>query len=160
MSGFVLIAIGMLGFASPAQAQEAIPDLYGVDDYLGGAFQGLPADGGIGFESSQPISAGRFIMDQYGMLHRVPGIQPEPAPRVERARRSPIRAGSSRARFARPVAGPRYQLPTGSLYWPGADGVMYYSPLLRYQSYGDGYGRGPYGSVDHGIMYKGWSLQN
>jgi hypothetical protein len=120
----------------------------------------LPAGGGIGLDLRQPMTAGRLIMDQYGMVHQVPSVQSQPAPRVERARRSQARAGSSRARTARPVAVPKYQLPTGSLYWPGADGVMYYSPLLRYQSYGDGYGTGPYGSVDHGIMYKGWSLQN
>ena len=39
-----------------------------------------------------------------------------------------------------------------------ARGVVLYSPALRYQNYGGGYGRGPYGSIDCGMMYKGMSL--
>ena len=59
-------------------------------------------------------------------------------------------------RVSRAAAQSQYPLPTGSLDWPAANGVILYSPALRYQTYGDGYGRGPYGSVDCGIMYKGW----
>jgi hypothetical protein len=64
----------------------------------------------------------------------------------------------SRTEAKRVQAQPRYQLPTGSLYWSGANSGILYSPAMRYQTYGGGYARSPYGAVDHSIMYKGWEL--
>ncbi len=50
------------------------------------------------------------------------------------------------------------QLPTGQLYWPGSGVSPNYSPYSRYQSYGSGYSRGPYGSNFYGGLWKGFWL--
>ena len=68
------------------------------------------------------------------------------------------RVRSSRSGPATRTARVGYQLPTGSLDWPAASGVILYSPALRYENYGGGYGRGPYGTMDCGMMYHGMSL--
>jgi hypothetical protein len=156
MFGLILVGIGLLSLASPAHAQMTMADPYGMEDYgYGEYFHGYQTYGGIGLGSGQAVPAGGLIMDRFGMLHAIPSVVPAPTARAPRPRAAQARTGSSRA-----VAKSRYQLPTGSLYWPAASGVMLYSPFERYQSYGDGYGRGPYGSVDHGIMYKGWPVDN
>jgi hypothetical protein len=56
----------------------------------------------------------------------------------------------------RAKAKPRYQIPTGSLGWNGANGVILYSPAARHETYDAGYARGPYGVVDYGHMSWGW----
>ena len=56
-------------------------------------------------------------------------------------------AQTSRSHAGSPSGQPRYQLPTGSLDWPAASGVILYSPGDALRSYGSGYGRGPYGSI-------------
>jgi hypothetical protein len=50
------------------------------------------------------------------------------------------------------------QLPQGQLYWPGSYVTPNYTPATRFQSYGAGYGRGPYGSNFYGGMYQGYSM--
>ena len=50
------------------------------------------------------------------------------------------------------------QLPVGQLYWPDSYMTPNYGPWSRYQSYGSGYGRGPYGSSFYGGYYKGFLL--
>jgi len=159
MCGLILVGIGLLSLAAPAHAQVATTDPYGMEDYGFGGYSGeFQNFGGIGLGSSQAVPAGGVIMDRFGMLHAIPNIGTEPTARAQRARAPQARAGFGRAGSARGRAQRQYQLPTGSLYWPAGNGVMLYAPFERYQSYGDGYGRGPYGSVDHGIMYKGWAL--
>jgi hypothetical protein len=69
-----------------------------------------------------------------------------------------LRSRSNRSGPAMRTARVGYQLPTGSLNWPGASRVLLYSPALRYENYGGGYGRGPYGTIDCGMMYHGMSL--
>jgi hypothetical protein len=114
-------------------------------------------NGGFGVGYTQSVAAGSWIMDQYGMMHSVPTIDPAP-PAVDAkpatAARPAARTSGSTAN--RTKAKPRYQLPTGSLGWSGANGVVVYSPEARYESYGSGYGRGPYGVVDYRHMSWGW----
>jgi hypothetical protein len=152
MIASIVVGIGLLGAVPRAGAQMPMVDPYGLEDfeYIGSP-AAYPDLGGVGLGYSQSVRAGGVVMDRFGMPHAAPS----PGARVSaRAPRARARAPQARAGSARP----RYQLPTGSLYWPDAGGVMLYSPLERHRSYGDGYGNGPYGSADHGIMYKGWSL--
>ena len=109
--------------------------------------------GGFGLETIQTPIAGTVMLDRFGLVHRAPHREPSlriPAPRP-RSRSSGSRPAARTARIG-------YQLPTGSLDWTGTSGVVLYSPALRYQNYGGGYGRGPYGSMDCGMMYHGMSL--
>jgi hypothetical protein len=131
------------------------------DDYVpeaptyGVAADGSQPYGGFGLEYSQALLAGSMVMDQYGLLHVTPAV--EAAPAVAAAPpRPPTRI--SRSAYRRVKAQPRYQLPTGSLGQSGSNGVILYSPGVRYQNYGSGYERGPYGVVDYSYMYKGWPL--
>ncbi len=112
-------------------------------------------NGGFGVQYSQPVTAGSWIVDQYGMVQMIPSV--ERAPRAAVQQPAPA-AQTPRSAANRAKAKPRYQLPTGSLVWAGADGVVNYSPAMRHESYGSGYGRGPYGVVNYGYMYKGWEL--
>ena len=60
--------------------------------------------------------------------------------------------------YSQPPAPYAMQLPQGQLYWPDSYLTPNYVPLNRYQSYGSGYGRGPYGSNFYGGYYKGFLL--
>ena len=154
MVGLSLVVVAFLSLSTPARAQSGAADPYVMEDEgYGGVSDDFSPYGGFGLEYSQPVRAGGLIMDRFGMLYRTPEVAPERSVAAPPARARQARTGSSRV-----TARPRYQLPTGSLYWPAASGVILYSPAMRYQSYGAGYGRGPYGSVDHGMMYKGWPL--
>jgi hypothetical protein len=119
-------------------------------------YRSMP-NGSFGIEYTQPVVAGSWIMDQYGMVYRVPTI--EPAPRAAEAkpalaaRPGPRMAGSTANRAK---AKARYAVPTGSLGSSGSNGVVLYSPEARYETYGAGYGRGPYGVVNYGSMWWGW----
>ena len=62
--------------------------------------------------------------------------------------------GTSRSTSNRTKAKPRYQLPTGSLGWNGANGVILYSPAMRHETYGAGYARSPYGVVNYGLYVQ------
>ena len=105
-------------------------------------------------ETIQAPLAGTFWLDRFGMVHATEPAQP--LPRVARA--TPRNQNDRQRRRAAGFRRPGARLPTGSLQWPGSSGVVLYSPWLRYQSYGSGYGRGPYGNADCGIMYKGMWL--
>jgi len=156
MIGLILVLILPVGMPAPAQAQMTMADYYGMEDNgYGGSFSGYQTHGGFGLGYSQEAVAGGVIMDRFGMPYRIPDVGPAPAVAAPRARAGRARAGSRRA-----AAPSQFPLPTGSLYWPAANGVMLYSPAMRYRAYGSGYGRSPYGSVDHSIMYKGWPLSD
>jgi len=179
MFGSISAGTVLLGLAAPAHAQTTMADWYGVEDYgYGGYSSGYQTYDGFGAGYIQAVVGGSVIMDRFGMLYRIPDVAPAPtsegrrtedggrkklngssdvvaAPALRAAR---ARAGRARAGSGRVAAQPRYQLPTGSLYWPAANEVILYSPAMRYQSYGGGYGRDPYGSIDHGTMWKGWPL--
>jgi len=156
--GSLLAGILFFEWAGAAQAQLVSGDPYEPGSAYDGYFYGNEPYGGFGLEFNQHVPDGSVIMDRFGMLYvasraRTPQIMTPPpsAPTRPRVR-------ESRSDTRRVQAQPHYQLPTGSLYWPGANSGILYSPEMRYQSYGGGYGRSPYGSVDHGSMYKGWWL--
>jgi hypothetical protein len=153
--GSIMLVV-VLSWARPAQAQmtldePSMPDASGYGEYT----YGYQTYGGFGFGYSQEVPAGAAILDRFGIARGVRAVAP---PYVSVTPR--VRARDARGSAGLVAARPRIALPTGSQYWPGANGVILYSPEIRYRSYGDGYGRGPYGSIDHGIMYKGWLLNN
>jgi hypothetical protein len=152
--GMFVVVIVLLSALTPARAQVTGADSYGMEygGYRGSTYDNQPF-GGFGFEYGQVARAGGMILDQYGIVRQAPGFAPAPTAPAPRARARQTLAGSSRV-----AARASFALPTGSLYWPGASGVILYSPATRYQSYGSGYGRSPYGSVDCSTMYKGWPL--
>jgi hypothetical protein len=145
----------LVGLLAPADAEMSGEDPYvmgplGVGGY---AYDSEPY-GGFGLEFAQLAPAGSLMMDRFGMWYALPYISPAPTVAASQPRANLRRAGSRRT-----TALPRYSLPTGSLYWPGASEVILYSPSMRYRAYGGGYARDPYGSIDHSIMYKGWPLR-
>jgi hypothetical protein len=151
--GLGLIAVVMIGVSPPANAQMA-DHPYGADaSPYGMSPDRLEPYGGFGLETTQIPMAGVVVIDRFGLAHGNPrALLSEPVP-----------VRQPRAKATRSVPGRRagrlgYQLPTGSLDWAGASGVIVYSPVMRYENYGGGYGRGPYGSVDCGMMYHGMSL--
>jgi len=147
----------------------------GTSPYADYIYQ-IESYGGFGLDTMQAPVAGAFWLDRFGLLQgpvpvqpvsvqAIPSVAPrrartkplpvQPTPRVtpRRARTRPANSAASGR-----VSPARYSLPTGSLAWPAERDVVLYSPELRYQSYGGGYGRGPYGAVDCGMMYKGMQL--
>jgi hypothetical protein len=146
--GLILTMVVMLCLATTARAQT-VADPYTMEESTYGEHLSQMPPGGFGLETLQLPRAGSFWMDRFGMIHRMPVVTT--APGVSAAR--PSRSGTNGR-----VVRMQYQLPTGSLYWPGAGEVILYSPAMRYQTYGGGYGRGPYGSLDSGIMFRGMAL--
>jgi len=124
---------------------------YGVSSFPGHPY------GGFGLEYTQPVVAGSLVMDQYGLVYAAPSVESAPAV-VTAQPQLQSRTRSSRSSSTRTVARPRYRLPTGSLEWAGGTGVILYSDATRYETYGSGYARGPYGVVDYSHMSKGWPL--
>jgi hypothetical protein len=119
--------------------------------------------GGFGMDYVQAPSSGGLVMDRFGMIHEAPVVGSRPVVAAERVSvRSETRSRSARTRPRRAQAQAQargnYQLPTGALRWKGGEGVLLYSPALRYQSYGGGAARSPYGSIDYGSMWMGWPL--
>ena len=80
-----------------------------------------------------------------------PSRSAPPRPRVASRRRAKPSNARRAARFPNRRTACRRGRSTGRR----ERDVVLYSPALRYQSYGGGYGRGPYGTVDCGMMYKG-----
>ena len=146
------VAIAMTpGLATTTQAQTmpygdgAMSPSYGVSSY------GAMPYGGFGLQYSQALPAGGMVVDQYGQLHVIPYVA-SAAPVAVTQPQPPARTSRSGAR--RVLVQPRYQLTTGSLGSSGTNGGILYSPGVRYQSYGSGYGVGPYGVIDHRMMWK------
>ena len=151
--GLSFVVVFSIGFRAPIEAQMA-EQPYGPDPSLyGESLAYFEPYGGFGLEMIQTPIAGTFMLDRFGLVHRTP--RREPSVRVTAPR---PRFRSSRSGPATRTARVGYPLPTGSLNWPGASGVLLYSPALRYENYGGGYGRGPYGTMDCGMMYHGMSL--
>jgi len=145
------LAASVQAQSTPYDDGAFIPTANGISNY------GSMPNGSFGVEYTQPVVTGSWIMDQYGMVYRVPTVEPAPraadAKPATAARPAPRMSGSA-ANRAKPK--PRYQVPTGLLGSSGANGVVLYSPEARYESYGSGYGRGPYGVVNYGHMWWGW----
>jgi hypothetical protein len=145
------LAASLQAQSTPYDDGAFVPATNGISNY------GSMPNGGFGVGYTQPVTAGSWIMDQYGMVYPAPTIEPAPraadAKPATAARPAPRTSGSTANRTK---AKPRYQLPTGSLGWSGANGVVLYSPEARYESYGSGFGRGPYGVVNYRYMSWGW----
>jgi hypothetical protein len=150
--GLALAMVIFLGWASRSAAQS-VDDAYATVTTGYSYFIYAEPYGGFGMETIQVPLVGTFWLDRFGMSHATQSAQP--LPRV--AARRPVAKTTGTAANRR-ISKSGARLPTGSLQWPGASGVVLYSPWLRYQSYGSGYGRGPYGNEDCGIMYKGMWL--
>jgi hypothetical protein len=159
---FALTAAILLShtLAASALAQSTPDDYGGFDPTASGVWNyGSVPDGSFGSEYSQPLTAGSWVMDQYGIVYATPTV--ESAPRAADAQPAPTTRTATRTSGSnsnRTKAKPRYQLPTGSLRWNDANGVLINSPAARYGTYGSGYARGPYGVVDYGYMSKGWPM--
>jgi hypothetical protein len=151
--GLTLAMIFLLGSASRSGAQTVV-DRNGSSRTTYGEFvYPIEPNGAFGLEAMRTPISGRLWVDRFGMVHRTDpaGSEPVLAPRR-------VRTKGNGALGGRRVSKTGSRLPTGSLEWPATGGLLLYSPGLRYQSYGGGYGFGPYGSVDCGIMYKGMWL--
>ncbi len=163
LSGFVLAGIVIFGLAGAAGAQVVDSDPYESGSAYDGYFysKSSPGDGGFGLGYAQPVREGSLVMDRFGMFYMAPAARTASPPDTTAAVSAPVRrrrGAPSRTEAKRVQAQPRYQMPTGSLFWSGANSGILYSPGMRYQTYGGGYARSPYGAVDHSIMYKGWEL--
>jgi hypothetical protein len=155
---FALTATILLSYAlaTSAQAQSTPYDDGGFDPTASGVWNyGSMPNGSFGIGYAQPLAAGSLVMDQYGLVYVTPTVESAPRPVV--AQPAPITRTSGPI-SNRTKAKPRYQLPTGSLGWTGANGVILYSPATRHESYGSGFARGSYGVVDYGYMSKGWPI--
>jgi hypothetical protein len=151
--GLGLFAVLSIGVSPPVNAQMA-DHSFGANAFpYGISPDDLGPYGGFGLETAQVLTEGAVVVDRFGLAHGNPRAQRSQPVTVPRPRAKTSRAGQGRR-----VARVGYQLPTGSLDWAGASGVIFYSPAVRYENYGGGYGRGPYGSVDCGMMYHGMSL--
>ena len=147
--GLTVALVVPLSVATAAQAQTTYFGATSAPNYGAAMMAGQPY-GGFGLQYSPAVPAGGVVVDQWGGLHAVgyvgsaPGMIVQPQNRVL----------ATRPRSRRVVAQPRYVLPTGSLGWSGGNGGMLYSPATRYSSYGSGYNAGPYGVVNHNMMWK------
>jgi hypothetical protein len=151
--GLGFIAVLSIGVPPSAKAQMANrPDSADAPPY-GRLPEHVEPFGGFGLETAQVPMEGRVVIDRFGLPHGNPRARRSVPLTVPRHRAEPTRSTTGRH-----VAKVGHPLPTGSLDWAGASGVLLYSPAMRYENYGGGYGRGPYGSVDCGMMYHGMSL--
>ena len=148
--GLTVALVVPLSVATTAHAQAT--NYGGVPtgpDYGAAVMAGQPY-GGFGLQYSPGVPAGGMVVDQWGGLHPVGYANSGPVAVVQPENRVVL----TRPRSRRMMAQPRYQLPTGSLEWSGGNGGMLYSPGTRYASYGSGYSVGPYGVIDHRMMWK------
>jgi hypothetical protein len=151
--GLTLAIVVFLGWTSQTIAQPVVVLNGFVTTGYGDSIYANEPYGGFGMETIQVPLAGTFWVDRFGMVHATEPAQP--LPRVAARRPGTKTTGTAASRRVWKTGA---RLPAGSLEWSGSSGVVLYSPWLRYQSYGSGYGRGPYGNTDCGIMYKGMWL--
>ena len=147
----------LLGLVSGVSAQGVVnyPPATGNMVYVPPSYPAPEAFGGQYVETF-PTFAESF--DSTGAYTVQPGVpyatQTRPAA-VVRVRGRNLRATRTYSQAPAPYA---TQLPQGQLYWPGSYMTPNYTPLIRYQSYGSGYGRGPYGSNFYEGYYKGFLM--
>lgn len=148
--GLALVIGVPLTITANAHAQSTYYDVgtatpvYGLPTVVGQPY------GGFGLQYTPAVPPGGMVMDQYGMLHPVSYGAPAPGVIVQTQPSVATRRYGSR----RGMAQPRYVLPTGSLGASAGNGVMLYPVGSRYAGYGSGYSVGPYGVVDHRMMWK------
>jgi hypothetical protein len=145
---------------SEARAQGPVGAYTGASAQAG--YPGSEPFGGFGFNHAQVLPSNSYVLDQWWMLWATPTVgtvAPEPAAPAPPATRPAPASRTPRnlvRRSTRASAPATHPLPTGSLYWPGASGVVLYSPAQRYASYEGGYARSAYGTIDYGLSYKGF----
>jgi hypothetical protein len=154
------------GLATAGHAQTTGFGFGGLESSMYGAtFANNQPYGGFGMAYSQPLPSGSVAMDQYGLWHATPyvpyvnaapAVPAAPAVAPERASRSASNRNLASNRASRQ---PRYYLPTGSLGGNGANGANLYSEQVRSQSYGNGYGYGPYGVSEYSGMWHGFATR-
>jgi hypothetical protein len=117
-----------------------------------------PASGAVGGEYLETFPSFAGSVDSTGASAVQPVVpyatQTRPAA-TARVRGRNLRVTRTSSQTPAPYA---TQLPVGQLYWPGSYVTPNYVPGNRYQSYGSGYERGPYGSNFYGGYYKGFLL--
>jgi hypothetical protein len=120
------------------------------------------APGGLGSEYTETppaVSSGTTAPNAYAAQPAAPySYQTAPARRAIARLRAGRAARQYTRGYSQPPAPYSTALPQGQIYWPGSFMAPSYTPLSRYQTYGSGYGRGPYGSGFYSGYYKGFSL--
>ncbi len=151
----------LLGLVSEVSAQGVVyyPPAEGNMVYVPPSY---PAPGAVGGQSLETFPSFRGTFDSTGAYVVQPGVpyatQGPPVAAV-RVRGRNLRATRTYSRgYSQAPAPYATQLPQGQLYWPGSYMTPNYVPFSRYQSYGSGYARGPYGSNFYGGYYKGFLL--
>ncbi len=147
----------LLGLVSGVSAQGVVnyPPASGYFVYIPPSYP-APEAFGSQYVETFPSFAGSF--GSTGAYAVQPGVpyatqtRPAAAPRVRGRNHRATRTSSQ------PPAPYETQLPQGQLYWPDTYMTPNYAPLSRYQSYGSGYGRGPYGSNFYTGYYQGFLL--
>lgn len=148
----------LLGMVSGAGAQYVV-NYPPADGYFTSIPPSYPAPGAVGGQYLETFPSFAGTYDSTGAL-----AQPTVPYATQTAPVVPARVRNARARRAAargysqapaPYATP---LPQGQLYWPGSYVTPYYVPGTRYQTYGSGYGRGPYGSNFYPGYYKGFVM--
>lgn len=159
--GGMFVAWILAGLVSGANAQGVVgyPPADGHMVYIAPSY---PAAGAVGgqYVETYPSFAGSY--GSAGAYAVQPGFpyatQTRPAIGAT-ARGRNVRATRTYSRgYSQGPAPYATQLPVGQLYWPGSYVAPNYTPFSRYQNYGSGYGRGPYGSNFYGGYYHGYLL--
>jgi hypothetical protein len=160
MFGMTLLAVFFLGLNSTGHAQTFPTDYYGEGGYgYGpGELANLPF-GGFGFEYTQGPPVSGILMNRFGQVVGTTYVASGPVvetvqPQIVQPAGRPM----TRFRIRRVPVQPRYAVTTGSLGWPGANGVFVNSPAMRYRSYGYGYSLSPYGTTLYYGPWKGQTL--
>jgi len=147
----------LLGLVSGVSAQGVVdyPPATGHMVYIPPSY---PAPGAVGGEYLETFPSFAGSVDSTGASAVQPVVpyatQTRPAA-TARVRGRNLRVART---YSQPPAPNATQLPVGQLYWPDSYMTPNYGPWSRYQSYGSGYGRGPYGSSFYGGYYKGFLL--
>jgi len=147
----------LLGLVSGVSAQAVVnyPPATGNMVDVPPSYPAPEAFGGQYVETFPSFAESFDSSSAYAVQPGVPyTTQTRPATAV-RVRGRNLRATRTYSQAPAPYA---TQLPQGQLYWPDSYLTPNYVPLNRYQSYGSGYGRGPYGSNFYGGYYKGFLL--
>jgi hypothetical protein len=119
------------------------------------------APGGLGAQYSETAPAyasGYYATNPYGTQQVVPyAYQPNRV--LPRVRGRGARGARFYSRGYNQAPAPyNYSLQQGQPYWPGSSMAPAYTPYSRFQSYGSGYGRGPYGSGFYSGYFRGLPL--
>ena len=148
------LLVGLVSGVS-AQAMVNYPPATGNMVDVPPSYPAPEAFGGQYVETFPSFAESFDSSSAYAVQPGVPyATQTRPATAV-RVRGRNLRATRTYSQAPAPYA---TQLPQGQLYWSDSFVTPNYAPLSRYQSYGSGYGRGPYGSNFYTGYYQGFLL--